>query len=101
MEWLPTALGGLGENWAETLLGVAVVLILTGRIVPKFRLDEARLDRDAWRVAYEKEHEARVEQDKNTSEMIRSLDLVKRALDSMTPPRKEVGHESQGSVPGP
>ena len=92
-EWL-APLASVGENWERVLLGVAIALILTGRIVPKFRLDEARIDRDNWRAAHQKEHEARVEHEKNTSELIRSLDLVKRALDSMTPPRREGGRES-------
>jgi hypothetical protein len=91
MEWITTALGGLRDNWAETLLGIAIVLILTGRIVPKFRLDEARVDRDNWRLAHQAEHEARVEGDKNNTELIRSLELVKRALDSMTPPPPQKG----------
>jgi len=83
------------ENWERVLLGLAIALILTGRIVPKFRLDEARIDRDNWRVAHEKEHEARVEGEKNNAELIRSLELVKRALDSMTPPPRREGGQHE------
>lgn len=45
--WVPT-LGPAG------LLAVAVMLILTGRLVPVRQLNEARADRDAWRETSEK-----------------------------------------------
>lgn len=104
MEWLTQALaeiGGLTQVTASALLALVVVMILRGLIVPKVRLDEARQDRDAWRKAYEAEHERASLQEKNAAEQIRSLDLVQRALDAMTPPREGGDRGTSGSVPTP
>lgn len=40
--------------------GLVLVLIITGLLVTKRHLDDIREDRDAWRTAYSKEHEARL-----------------------------------------
>jgi hypothetical protein len=104
MEWLTTfaaEFGGITQLTASALLALVVVMILRGQIVPKVRLDEARQDRDAWRQAYEAEHQRAAEYEKSTAEQIRSLDLVQRALDAMTPPRDGGDRGAQGSVPSP
>lgn len=104
MDWLAQTVaefGGFTQITASALLALVVVMILRGLIVPKVRLDEARQDRDAWRKAHEAEHQRATEHEKNTAELIRSLDLVQRALDAMTPPREGVERGTQGSVPSP
>jgi hypothetical protein len=104
MDWLAQTVaefGGFTQITASALLAVVVVMILRGLIVPKVRLDEARQDRDAWRKAYEAEHERASLQEKNAAEQIRSLDLVQRALDAMTPPREGVERGSSGPVSSP
>lgn len=54
MDWTAVLTPSLG---ATGLLAVVVVLILTGRLVPKSVLDELRTDKDkqieVWRTAYE------------------------------------------------
>lgn len=48
--------------------GLVLVLIITGLLVTKRHLDDIREDRNAWRTAYEKEHEARLHAER-TGEM--------------------------------
>lgn len=104
MDWLGQTLaefGGITQLTASALLALVVIMILRGLIVPKVRMDEARQDRDAWRKAYEAEHERATLQERNAAEQIRSLDLVQRALDAMTPPREGVERGTQGPVSSP
>lgn len=84
-EWL-APLAGLGDEWERVLLGLGVVLILTGRIVPKFRLDEARQDRDAWKTAYEGEHDARLIAEADQGQRARNADLMVQLLNRLTAP---------------
>lgn len=49
--------------------GLVLVLIISGLLVTKKHLDDIREDRNTWRSAYEKEHEARLYAEK-ASEML-------------------------------
>ena len=44
---------------APALLGLAVLLLLVGRIVPKRTLDDKAAEAEKWREAYETERESR------------------------------------------
>ena len=46
---------------SSAILGITVILILTGRIVPKHTCDNLREEVKSWREAYEKEREARLQ----------------------------------------
>lgn len=59
---------------APTLLGITVLLLLTGRIMPRSAyMDKAR-ESELWRQAYEKEREARATSNGQTIEL---LDAIK------------------------
>jgi hypothetical protein len=55
---------------APVLLGVVVLLILLGWLVPRKQLMEKTKEADRWYDAYEKEREARVRSDEQTSELL-------------------------------
>lgn len=58
------------------LLAVTVLMILTGRLVPKSAVD-------AWRGAYEKEREASGEKDKQIALLAQSASVTARVLDAL------------------
>lgn len=55
---------------APTLLGIAILLLLTGRIVPRPTLKDKIEECDKWRDAYEAEREARMTSDSQTRELL-------------------------------
>lgn len=55
---------------APTLLGLTILLLLTGRIVPRATLMEKSEEAERWRKAYEAEREARATSDAQTAELL-------------------------------
>jgi len=55
---------------APALLGIAILLLLTGRIVPRSTLMDKIKEADRWRAAYEAEREARSTSDDQTAELL-------------------------------
>jgi hypothetical protein len=53
----------LGDVSTGALLVLLFLLLATGRLVTRREADGLRSDRDTWRTAAEREHEARVRQD--------------------------------------
>lgn len=72
---------GLAALTAPTLVGVAVLMLLTGRIVPRATLEDARSDAANWRTAYEQEREARSALQKQNGEL---LELAKTSTSVLT-----------------
>lgn len=57
---------------APTLLGILVLCIIFGRLVPWTVLRDARAEAERWRLAYETERSARAISDSQTSELLES-----------------------------
>lgn len=55
---------------APTLLGIAILLILVGRIIPRPFYVEKVTEAERWRLAYEAEREARALSDAQTAELL-------------------------------
>jgi len=55
---------------APALLSIVVILLLTGRLVPRTTLLDKAKESDRWREAYEKEREARGASDSQTRELL-------------------------------
>lgn len=55
---------------APALLGIAVMMLLLGRLVPRSTFDEKAKEAEHWRQAYEKEREARATSDAQTVELL-------------------------------
>lgn len=60
----------IADLTAPTLLGVAILLLLTGRIVPRATLRDKITESELWRQAYETERKAREESDAQTGELL-------------------------------
>lgn len=54
---------------APALLGLAVFLLLVGKIVPRTTMLDKMAEAERWRAAYEAEREARGEVEKQTKEL--------------------------------
>lgn len=55
---------------APTLLGIAVLLLFTGRLVPRATLLDKAQEASDWKAAYEAEREARATSDQQTVELL-------------------------------
>ncbi len=60
----------IGDLSVSALLGIAVLLILLGRLKPKSDVDRADAAADKWRLAYEAEKEARAAADAQAAELL-------------------------------
>lgn len=65
------------------LLGITVVLLLTGRIVPRAILQDKIEEAGQWRTAYEKEREARATADRQTAELLEVSRTTKKLLEAI------------------
>jgi hypothetical protein len=80
---------------APALLGVAILLLLLGRLVPKAALDDKQREADQWRTAYEAEREARATSDAQTVQLLEvsktTHDLTVAMFDAL---RQTGGHRA-------
>jgi hypothetical protein len=80
------------QGGAVMLLAATVWLVMTGRLVPRSTVEDARADRDGWRKTAEAEQEInriRANQFDELLELARTTDQVIRALPQpgQRPPR--------------
>jgi hypothetical protein len=76
---------------AASLLGITVLLILTGMLVPRRILKDAYRDRDEWKAAFHLSEWSRLEQSDQVGELLehaKTADALLRAL-----PRGGVGEK--------
>ena len=84
------------EGGATALLVLVVLMILTGRLVPRRILEDAITDRDNWRQAYlESEAARRVEHDQ-TGELLEMAKIGGHILTALPQP----GQAAEGEVNG-
>jgi hypothetical protein len=60
----------IGELTAPALLGITVLLLLLGRIVPRATYQDKAKEAEKWRLAYEAEAKARATSDSQTAELL-------------------------------
>jgi hypothetical protein len=60
------------------LLGIVVLMILTGRLIPRYTYENKAKEAEQWRLAYEAERTARAESDAQTREL---LEVAKTSKD--------------------
>jgi hypothetical protein len=65
------------------LLGITVILLLVGRIVPKSTLTEKIKEAERWRKAYETERDARLASDKQNAELLEFAKATHSILDAL------------------
>ena len=59
-----------GNLTAPVLLGIAVLLIILGRLVPRPLYKDKEAEAERWRLAYEAERTARATSDAQTAELL-------------------------------
>lgn len=55
---------------APTLLGIAILMVLLGLLVPRYVYNEKKQEAEKWRLAYEAEKTARATSDAQTAELL-------------------------------
>lgn len=85
---------------ASTLLGIAVLLLLFGKIVPRITLTDKAAEAERWRQAYEAEREARVISDAQTAELLEQAKTTHNVLVAMfeTIERMRGSTQSSGGI---
>jgi hypothetical protein len=66
-----------------TLLGIAILLIIIGRLIPWWQYKEKCKESDRWREAYEKERESRLVMDKQNAELLEFARASYSILDAL------------------
>ena len=83
------------QGGAVALLGLVVVLILTGRLVPRQVLLDMREERDTWRAAHDASEAARQAEREQVQEMLELSRTAGHVLTSLPrPPREEVSADA-------
>lgn len=91
------------QGGATALLCVVVLFVLTGRLVPRNYLEDARADRDYWRAAHTAEVSARQAERDLTNELLEVAHTADHVLAALpradgreeVAPRNAVDHPSR------
>lgn len=78
------------------LVGV-VVLILTGKLVPRRHLSDALAERDAWKAAHERSEEARAGLNKENFKLLETARISEQFYRDFLP--AVTGHDTQPKPP--
>lgn len=78
---------------APALLGLAVFLLLVGKIVPRSTLLDKMAEAERWRAAYEAEREARREVEKQTKDL---YELAKTTHSVIVAMFQTIDHKREG-----
>lgn len=60
----------LADLTAPALVGITILLLLTGRLIPRSNYKDKSDEAERWRKAYEAEKEARMTSDAQTTELL-------------------------------
>lgn len=71
------------EFTPAALLGFAVLLLLTGRLVPRTHLTDVQKECERWRLAYEAEREAHATADAQSKELLEAGRTTKALLEGL------------------
>ncbi|MEU0354991.1 hypothetical protein [Streptomyces cyaneofuscatus] len=86
----------VAEGGAVALLAIVVLMVLTGRLVPRRTYDDLKEERDGWRTAHTESEKARMEAISQTGELIELSRTGVHLLDSL--PRGEVTADGDQTV---
>jgi hypothetical protein len=73
----------LTDRGAIGILAFAVLSFITGWLVTPGRFKDMKEDRDAWRMAFEKEHEARLKSDAVSEGFLKQGDVTVKLLNEI------------------
>lgn len=89
------------EGGAWALVAIVVLMVLTGRLVPKSILDNALRERDTWREAHTVSEKAREAEREQTGELLEVARISGHVLTSLPRPPKPREEVSGASVDQP
>jgi hypothetical protein len=96
----------IGTYGGPSLLALTVILILTGRLVPRKNLKDMERDRDLWREAYNVSEQSRRLEAEHTGQLLeaaRASAMVLRSLPAVPSEAGDNAHvvaQKQGSISG-
>ena len=73
----------LGDFTAPTLVGICVLLVVFGRLVPWYIYNAKVRECERWQKAYEAERDARAISDAQTAELLELAKTTRDILDAM------------------
>ena len=82
---------------APAILGLAVILIFLGKIVPRSYYLEKKEESDRWREAYEAEREARAAADSQSTELLELAKTTHSLITAVFANSEQVKRESGDS----
>ena len=85
---------------ASALLGITVMLILTGMLVPRRVIKDKTAEAERWQKAYETEREARGLADEQTRELLEVAHTTQAIISAMAKTSREIREESSDAEPG-
>ena len=77
----------VAEAGPTAILTLVVLLVLTGRLVPRSTLTDMRDERDMWREAHAKSEAAREQERDQTDELLEMARLGNQLLSSLPRPK--------------
>ena len=86
----------IGDFTAPTLLGVTVLLLLFGLLVPRKNLMDKEREAERWRKAYEAERDARALSDAQTAELLELAKTTYELLDATLNGPSQGRHRNPG-----
>lgn len=92
----------IADLTAPTLLGVGILFVLLGRLVPLYFYREKAKEADQWKEAFEAEREARAKSDAQTKELLEIAKTTHDILSAMFGGgriRRRSGEEDVASKP--
>lgn len=93
------------QGGAVGLLAIVVLMVLTGRLVPRSTLQDMRDERDTWRAAHTASEEARQLEREQVGELMEMARIGGHILTSLPYPGQAQGEVSAGGpvdqAPGP
>lgn len=88
----------ISDLTAPTLLGLVVLMVLLGWLVPKAILKEKSTEAERWRLAYEAEREARSTSDAQTVELLELAKTTHNIIVAMFGTTERMGQSGGASV---
>lgn len=79
----------IAQGGAVALLAVVVLMVLTGRLIPRRTYDDLKEERDTWRTAHTQSEVARTEERDQNRQLMELAHTAGHVLDSL-PKRGEV-----------
>jgi hypothetical protein len=77
----------IGDFAPATLLGITILLILLGRLIPRPTYNEKKEECERWRLAYETERDARQISDLQTAELLELAKTTHALISAIVRPK--------------